>query len=328
MSSYFLISTYQFVSTMTRSIASIKTSGYLNILSGVIDILLGKLLFFFFFSNFNVVGGANQCLYFKEKLKVPVFENERFSGHLIFCKKFWGGGAKKFFYLNEHALCFFGKKHCPDPKVKVFAQLGFGEICGSIDREGIAWSLNILSSVIDILLGKLLFFPNFNAVWGGGGGVNQCLYFKAKLKVPVFENERFSGHLIFFRPKAGSYPGDQKKKVNLVRLSVQVCLCIKWQVPPLFSLRKLSKTWKALFSCFVSKKIFFDLKPTRINWDNVERCRTTYVGWCFRSPSLTNSELAKCVFTAKKLKKIITNFFPKSLYIHWIIGYVCTNRKH
>ena len=112
-----------------------------------------------------------------------------------------------------------------------------------------------------------------------------------------------------FRPKAGSYP-EPEKKINLVRLSV--CLFVIKKVPPLFSLRKLSKTWK-VFSCFVSKKIFFVLNQQ----ESIEQLKDVaeYVEWCFRS--LLWQQWAWKRFT-KKLQTIIRIFFISIFIEHRI----------
>ena len=47
---------------------------------------------------------TNACL--KAKLKVSVFENGQFSGHLIFYKKCFLDG-EEFFYRYKQTLCFF-----------------------------------------------------------------------------------------------------------------------------------------------------------------------------------------------------------------------------
>ena len=48
--------------------------------------------------------------YLKAKLKVSVFENGQFSGHLIFAKKTFFS-EKKIFYPDKQELCFFEKNN-------------------------------------------------------------------------------------------------------------------------------------------------------------------------------------------------------------------------
>ena len=91
-----------------------------------------------------------------------------------------------------------------------------------------------------------------------------------------------------------------------------VCLFVIKKVPPLFSLRKLSKTWK-VFSCFVSKKIFFVLNQQ----ESIEQLKDVaeYVEWCFRS--LLWQQWAWKRFT-KKLQTIIRIFFISIFIEHRI----------
>ena len=70
-------------------------------------------LFYFFFKN-NVGGGGgnpNTNTYLMAKLKVSVFENGQFSGHLIFEKKNFFFRRKQFFYPNKQELWFKEKKY-------------------------------------------------------------------------------------------------------------------------------------------------------------------------------------------------------------------------
>ena len=56
-------------------------------------------------------GSPDTNAYLRAKLKVSVFENGQFSGHLIFAKKLFFR-RKNFFYPDKQELCFFEKKQC------------------------------------------------------------------------------------------------------------------------------------------------------------------------------------------------------------------------
>ena len=113
---------------------------------------------------------------------------------------------------------------------------------------------------------------------------------------------------------SGRRPGliQNQKKKSTWSVCLSVCLFVIKKVPPLFSLRKLSKTWK-VFSCFVSKKIFFVLNQQ----ESIEQLKDVaeYVGWCFRS--LLWQQWTWKRFT-KKLKKIIRIFFISIFIEHRI----------
>ena len=64
-------------------------------------------------------GSPDTNAYLRAKLKVSVFENGQFSGHLIFDKKTFFS-EKKFFYPDKQELWFFEKKQCSFFWKKIF----------------------------------------------------------------------------------------------------------------------------------------------------------------------------------------------------------------
>ena len=82
-------------------------------------------------------GGRSPCSkpYFRAKVRVSVFWNGQFSGHLIFYKTIFlveknnfFGGEKKFFYPYKQALCFFEKNYFSFLKKKCFWESFFRRI--------------------------------------------------------------------------------------------------------------------------------------------------------------------------------------------------------
>jgi len=85
------------------------------------------------------------------------------------------------------------------------------------------------------------------------------IYYLCYLNLYIISNECF---IQFFRPKTASYSEPEKKK-STWSVCLFVCLFVIKKVPPLFSLRKLSKTEQNVF-VFLSNQIFFvkSLKAT------------------------------------------------------------------